>query len=433
MKRLVLLVAVILLFAIPSFVFSRGAAEAEPKRLVVWAHSVHHEVARGLTGAGIDVSERFEEEFGVEIEWITLPWAGMQERILRELTAPDVEPDVVFINHNWADRDLLSHLAPLDEYMNVSPFEDPRDIPEGLFAPFLHDGSTYGVPYRITLRALHYNRRIFDEHGIENPPKTLEELMEIARAVTHTRADGARVYGFGFRPDQDELTILRAFGIDALTQDFEININSPEAVEAYSAARVLYKEGVIPPDFPALDTATAQELIGEGLIAMGGFPDGYYVRFNNPEVSREAGNMEAAPFPAAAGTGLVSAPSDSAIWGVAIPQRARQSTRDLAWEFIRFFSSKEAQLDMALNGNAPVRSSTYVEDRFLAEVPYGEVSSQAIQTASPALPTFGGTAEVRDIVREAAIESITGDRDVAAVLDNAAAEIERVLREHGIR
>ena len=49
-----------------------------------------------------------------------------------------------------------------------------------------------------------------------------------------------------------------------------------------------------------------------------------------------------------------------------IPKNAKR--KDLSWSFIKAMMTKEATLTMALNGNGPVRASTY-DDRGLSRRP----------------------------------------------------------------
>jgi multiple sugar transport system substrate-binding protein len=51
------------------------------------------------------------------------------------------------------------------------------------------DGQYYALPTAVRSLALFYNERLFDEAGIEGPPKTLDELVEVAKACT--KRDGA--------------------------------------------------------------------------------------------------------------------------------------------------------------------------------------------------------------------------------------------------
>ena len=59
-----------------------------------------------------------------------------------------------------------------------------------------------------------------------------------------------------------------------------------------------------------------------------------------------------------------------------IPKSARN--KPLAWSLIQDLSSKENTLKAALNGNGPVRASTYADARFASTVPYAAAEAATL-------------------------------------------------------
>lgn len=52
--------------------------------------------------------------------------------------------------------------------------------------------------------------------------------------------------------------------------------------------------------------------------------------------------------------------------------------KPLAWSLIKDLSSKENTLKAALNGNGPVRASTYADARFASTVPYAAAEAATL-------------------------------------------------------
>lgn len=431
MKRwLVSILLVTLFLALSLSVVGLGAEQ----KLVIWCNSVHQQVAEGTRGgAAINVAADFEAKYNVKLEWVTIPWSQMQNKILRELSAPKSEVNIVFLVQDWATPTVLQMLEPLTSFMEKAPIEDFQDIPQGMIAPFTSDGVLKGVPYRSNPELLHYNKAIFKAKGITHAPTTFEELIEDARKTTYVRDDGAQVYGLGIKPSEDIISIVRAYGGEVLTDDYQVECNRPAAVKAIKVLRDLYVEGVIPPNFTELGSKDYQSLVSEGLVSMVFFGDNYYFRFNDPEKSKVAGDMWFSWIPAASGTGLDLAPAKIAFWAMAIPKNSPQAKRDLAWAFIRYFSSKDSQLKMALNGNGPIRTSIFDDPKFVADVPYASVDRLVLKAASPLLPIFSGTQEVRDIFQEEATLAILGRKDPQTAMDDAAKDIGAVLKRAGVK
>jgi len=431
MKKWLINISIIALFlALSVSVVALG----EEQKLVIWCNSVHQQVAEGTRGgAAIDVTADFEAEYNVKLEWVTIPWSQMQNKVLRELSAPKTDVNVVFLVQDWGTPTVLRTLEPLTSFMEKAPLEDFQDMPEGMVAPFTSEDTLKGVPYRSNPQILHYNIAIFEAKGITHAPTTFEELIEDARKTTYVRNDGAQVYGLGIKPSEDIISIVRAYGGDVLTDNYQVKCNEPATVDAIKALRDLYVEGVIPPNFTELASKDYQSLVSEGLVSMVFFGDNYYLRFNDPEKSKVAGDMWFSWIPAASGTGLDLAPAKIAFWAMAIPKNSPQGKRDLAWEFIRYFSSKDSQLKMALNGNGPIRASIFNDPQFAADVPYASVDQLVLKVASPLLPIFSSTQEVRDIFQEEATLAILGQKAPQTAMDAAAKDIEAVLERAGVK
>lgn len=422
----------VLLLFLGSFILMGGAGAAKPK-LVIWCHTVHQQVAEGTRGgAEINLAAEFMEKYNVELEWVTIPWAQAQGKVLRELSLAESTVNVAYIVDEWPTSTLLNMLEPLNPFMEANPIEDFDDLAEGMVSTFSSDGLLYVVPVRSNPQILHYNKAIFADRGITRAPLTFEELVEDARKSTYTRADGARVYGLGLKPREDIIAVVRAFGGEVLTSDYKVLSNQPPAVEAITILRDLYAEGVIPPNFTVLASKDYQSLIGEGLVVMTFFGDNYYLRFNDPAKSKVAGDMWFSWIPPSEKTGLDVASCKIGFWGMAIPKNSPLEKRDLAWNFIKYFAGKDTQLKMGLNGNGPVRVSTFDDPTYSEGIPYAAVSKKILSIARPHLPIFEGTAEVRDIFTEQASLVILGLKDPQQAMDAAAAAITAVLEREGI-
>lgn len=409
---------------------SAAADSAEPQQLVVWSHAVHQQVTEGTRGgAAKNLTTEFERQYGVDVVWNTIPWGGMQEKVLRQLTQPDGEADIVFLVNGWASPTALGMFEPLSSYRDRSPIDNFSDIAQGMVETFTHDGSVRLLPYRSNPQILHYNAVILQERGVDGPPENMEQWMEAAKSASYTRDDGAEVYGLGIKPSEDPIAIIRAFGGEVLSSDYTIGTTSREAIRAVEWLKELYEAGAIPPNFSQLGSQEYQNLMNEGLVAMTLFGDNYQERFNDPEQSRVAGNVKPAAIPAAGG-GVAQA--KIAYWGAGIPTNSDSDKKDLAWEFLKFFTSQEIQFEMALNGNGPVRTSVFEMDAYVEQVPYASTVAKMLDNASPHIPVFEGTTEVLDVFEQQVVLAITGRKEVAQAMADAESRIQRVLDQEGI-
>ena len=60
-----------------------------------------------------------------------------------------------------------------------------------------YDGKRCALPLLADTYGLYYNKKLFEEAGIDGPPKTISELTDAAKKLTKRNADGTiKVAGF---------------------------------------------------------------------------------------------------------------------------------------------------------------------------------------------------------------------------------------------
>lgn len=152
------------------------------------------------------------------------------------------------------------------------------------------DGVLYAFPYMNDNFHQAYNLWIRDD-WLENtgtePPKTVEEMVELARIFTEEDPDGNGVddtYGFAFsgtvtQNNYGTITgLANAFGVPGFDStgtffrkdDGELTFAwiQPEMKEVLSILRDMYEKGYINPEFTADDVSTMEEDVTNGTIGM---------------------------------------------------------------------------------------------------------------------------------------------------------------------
>ena len=89
------------------------------------------------------------------------------------------------------------------------------------------DGQYMALPTAVRSLALFYNTQLFEEAGIDGPPKTLDELVETAKALTKKDAAG-NITQVGITTGmtaQDHHwvreVLIRQFGGEPYTSDYQ--------------------------------------------------------------------------------------------------------------------------------------------------------------------------------------------------------------------
>ncbi|MCB8839920.1 sugar ABC transporter substrate-binding protein [Aurantimonas sp. VKM B-3413] len=127
--------------------------------------------------------DKFETENpGTTVEITSLPWGEAFEKFATMVSAGET-PDVVEMPDTWlalyGKNGALENLEPyLKDWQYTSDLND-RALEFGRAV----DKTAYTLPYGFYLRALFYNKALFKDAGVENPPKTLAEFHHIAAKV----------------------------------------------------------------------------------------------------------------------------------------------------------------------------------------------------------------------------------------------------------
>ena len=254
--------------------------------------------------------------------------------------------DVAFILNTYATPRVASLFEALDDYMAKDPVEDPKDIFPGLVQGVTLDKKLYAVPFRHASTGLHYNEEIFAERGIKGPPQTIEEFVEVAKKCTYTRPDGTPVVGM-ILPGvayPEVIALARAWDADFITPDMKVVANSKAMIAALNVIRDLYTSGAIPRNLTGMKAEDANTWMQNGRAAMAASSMSRNGLYNDPAKSQVAGKIKTTFFPIAeALRGKYEvAPTKVEFWSMAIPKNSKN--KDLAWNFIKAMSSKEATL-----------------------------------------------------------------------------------------
>ncbi len=386
-------------------------AQDKPDSLTIISHRVHQTVATGEQGG--DITREWQDENGVGIEWVTLDTGALHERLFRELQLPETTIDIAFLLNTNAVQGLTTRLEPLDPYQEADPIEDFDDFFPGLVEAMTFDGQLYGVPFRHASTCFHYNERILAEKGVE-PPQTMEELIDAARTLTFERDDGTRVHGFLINGQgyANTVDLARAWNGDFITLDYQMATTEEGMMNAVQMLRDFYEEGVLPSNWTAIPDEEVNTWIQTGRAAMTTTSCGRNRIYNNPETSQEAGHIKtvALPVSAAFQGEFDVAPAKVEFWTMVIP--ANSQHKDLAWDLIKTMASKESTLMAALNGNGPVRASTYDSPEMKEQLEYADSEKAVLLVGRVPLPPFDDAAKASDIFMEELQAAVLGMKPV---------------------
>ncbi|WP_195714260.1 ABC transporter substrate-binding protein [Paenibacillus sp. GM2] len=318
-------------------------------------------------------------------------------------------PDVMYM---WNYPTYKDALEPLDAYIEKEGSDFKDNFYETLWNYNSADDQILGLPVGYTTHVVYYNKDLFDAAGVPYPQDgwTWEDLQADAKKLTD---DAESISGFAFsgKPDPYDYEMF-LWGNGASYVDdqgnLEGNLNSPKSVEVLTMFQNMLKEGY------AITTE------GSGATEM---KSGKVAMFTNGAWSlgslREAGiNFGVVGLPKFKDGSAVSIVSSS---GISMSKES--SKKDAAWEFIKFWTSEEAnkaRIDYELPVLKSVVESENLQNDELKKVFYHMLEMSEKYT--PASFKVDNWSEISERL-ELAFESIFNPStlmDPKAVLDDAA-------------
>lgn len=186
---------------------------------------------------------------GTTVEITSLPWNEAFEKFATMVSAGET-PDVVEMPDTWqalyAGNGLLEDLGP-----RLADWDQTANLTDKALEFARSSGDeAYMLPYGFYLRALFYNTKLFEEAGVDGPPKTLPEFRAAAEKVS--ALDGK--YGYCLRGGPGGLNGWVMFGAIAngdnafFDEDGKSTFDSAGWESGIAFLTDLYKDGLAPPD-----------------------------------------------------------------------------------------------------------------------------------------------------------------------------------------
>lgn len=137
-----------------------------------------------------ELIKRFEAANpNIKVKQTTFPYADYQTKIAAAMPAGQ-GPDVVQLFYGWLDNFVGAKFIqplPRDAFPPAAIEKDFYPIVSAM----KRDGEYYALPTAVRSLALFYNKKLFQEAGLDpnTPPKTVDELLDMAKKTT--KRDGA--------------------------------------------------------------------------------------------------------------------------------------------------------------------------------------------------------------------------------------------------
>jgi multiple sugar transport system substrate-binding protein len=249
-----------------------------------------------------------------------------------------------------------------------------------------YQGRIYGVPWYTDAGMLYYRSDLLEESGFFEPPRTYDELKDIARRV---QQDSGTENGFVFQGANYEGGVVNALeyiwnsGGEVLdpSDPTRVTIDSPEAIRGLQIERSMIEDGISPEGVTQYkEQESATTFLNGDAVFMRNVPRMYALASDPNESRIDPQQIGVAALPVAE----EGSRSYSNLGGWNFFINAASENQDAAWEFIRFMSAPEQQKYRAIEGSViPTRQELLEDQEILDTVPVIALGRDAIQNTRP--------------------------------------------------
>ena len=242
-----------------------------PITITIW-----HTRAAGANGDQIaNAVARFNatNPYGIVVEEIYQ--GGYPETLAKTMQAiaAGTAPEIVLLERAAG----VPVLATQGVLLDMTPYAE-RDgfnldnIPPVLLKYSYYDGQLVAMPYIRSTPLFYYNKQMFAEAGFTEAPKTIEELVEVGRALHQVDANGETVrWGFALLNDPGWFiqNMIYQMGSNLVSEDGTkvICLEDGTMLKALSAWRQWVDEGWCWPPTVTRGESTMKDLFNQGKIA----------------------------------------------------------------------------------------------------------------------------------------------------------------------
>ncbi|MEV7288953.1 sugar ABC transporter substrate-binding protein [Streptomyces sp. NPDC093252] len=401
-----------------------GGSNDSPKTLTYWASN---------QGASIEVDkevlqpelDKFEEQTGIKVELEVVPWSDLLNRILTATTSGQ-GPDVLNIGNTWsASLQATGALLPWDQAALDKIGGKDRFVDSALGSTGAAGQAPAAVPLYSMAYALYYNKQLFADAGITEPPTTWDELIADGKKLSGDGKWGLAVEGSNPAENiHHAVVFVKQHGGDFFTADGKPDFTSDAAVTGVKQfVDLMAEDKIVAPGNAEYAQNQSVSDFAKGKTAMLLWQSAS-ANLTSQGMSEEAYGV--APVPVQSGAPGTGTGVNSMVMGINLAVFKNSDNLDGATEFVKFMTSDAEQkiLNTAYSSIPPVKGAQ-ADAAFTTDanaVLKDTLAGSAV--AAPQVPdesqfeTAVGTA-IKDLFAEAAAGRPVTEDSVRAALEKA--------------
>jgi len=441
-----LLMVILLLLLLPTIIFAGGKKEEVKKEIPREAgYNVRAWEGVEITLAIDDRIENqrmkklipnFEDSTGIIVRVEEMPEATLFDKVNLDIESQTGIYDVIMHDFTRPSKYGPSGLLfAIDDFVNSNRLCNPEwfsldNFPESFVNGLRADGKLYGLPLFCTVNLLTLRADLLEKKGLK-PPETMEELETVLKAITNP----PDLYGIGYRGLAGQLGniwpwagFLATYGGKWFDDNWKPVFNSPEGIKGTEMfIGFLKKYGA--PGQVTWHWAELQSAFLDGKLAIVWDCDVFRSRAEDPTISKVAGKVASYYVPYAKEVGKRS--SGFWVWGVMIPGGSKK--KEAAWQFVQWWTSTDVGIRCEYTSTKDAISDIWGKMSNPNGWPtVSEVELKSMEYSDPNYrPNIPELPEVGDRIGIAINEAMTGRKSIKQALDDAAKDVEDIMRQAG--
>ncbi|MDG4862315.1 sugar ABC transporter substrate-binding protein [Streptomyces sp. T-3] len=334
-----------------------GGSNDSPKTLTYWATN---------QGASIEVDKKvlepelkkFEQQTGIKVKLEVVPWGDLLNRILAATTSGQ-GPDVLNIGNTWsASLQATGALLPWDEKNFDKIGGKDRFLASALASAGAEGKDPAAVPLYSMAYALYYNKKMFEDAGIEKPPATWDELVATGKKLSKDGKWALGAEGSNLSNNIHQVFVLgRQHGADFFDAQGEPDFTSDAAVAAVKQyVDLMAKDKIVAPGNAEYAQNQSLSDFAKDKTAM--------VLWQTASATFKAQGMSedewgVAPAPVQSGSPGTGTSANSMVAGINMSVFKNTDNLDGALKFVKFMTSDEEQkiLNKTYGSIPPVKTA----------------------------------------------------------------------------
>jgi trehalose/maltose transport system substrate-binding protein len=315
------------------------------------------------------LAEEWSKKTGNTLEYISRPndATATLQMFQQYWAAKSGDVDLYMIDVIWPGI-AAPHAVDLKKYIKEDEIKQhfPQIIENNTVG-----GKLVGIPFFTDAGVLYYRTDLLEKYGYKEPPKTWEELAEMAKKIQDgERKDGkADFQGFVFEGKASESVTCNAIewiysygGGTIIDRDKKVTINNPNAIKALETAKS-WVGTIAPQGVVSYGEEEARNIWQNGGAAfMRNWP--YAYALSADPKSPISGKFDATVLPKGGANGKNAA----CLGGWQLMVSAYSKNPEVAADLARYLTSPEAQKKRAIElSQLPTRPAVYKDSEVLAK------------------------------------------------------------------